>query len=141
MFVENMNLRQMIDFKPSDEDMAMLPLDVVTWLKLSIISLEASINYEAIRYLFNNEDVKGLFKNPEKTSFYDFDGTKTIQNCFVTIAELYGLQKDSSAIDILKEALEEYDHSADVIIDIYTHDNKAYRLSNLDGIVKCELMG
>ena len=30
---------------------------------------------------------------------------------------------------------------ADVIIDLYTHDDEAYRLSNLEGIVKLEKMG
>lgn len=141
MLVDNMNLNQIISFEPSDEDMAMLPLDVVLWIKLSIISIEDKINYEAIKYLFSKEEFAKLFKNLEQTRFYDFDGTRTKQNCFVTIGELYGLLKDSDTIDIIKETLEEYDHSADIIIDIYTHDNKKYRLSNLDGIVKCELMG
>ena len=40
-----------------------------------------------------------------------------------------------------EEIMEEYDHSADIIFDVFTHDNKKYRLSNLDGIVKNELMG
>lgn len=131
----------MISFEPSDEDMAMLPLDVVVWSRLSIISISKETNYSAIKYLFENELFKGLFKDIEKTAFYDFDGTKTKQNCFVSICELMGTKNASSTIDDIKEVLEAYDHTCDIIIDIYTHDNKKYRISNLDGIIQAELMG
>ena len=36
--------------------------------------------------------------------------------------------------------LQVYSHEGDVIIDLYTHDSKSYRLSNLDGVVKLEQM-
>ena len=141
MFVSNMPLKAMINFAPNDEDMVLLDLDVVVWARISIVSIEKAVNYAAVKYFFTNEDFTALFKNIQHTTFYDFDGTNTKQNCFVTIAELYGLEKDTITIDTLKELLEAYDHSADVIIDIFTHDNKKHRLSNLDGIVKAELMG
>ena len=141
MFVNNMPLKAMINFAPNDEDMAMLPLDVVVWIRMSFIGIEKAVNYNAIRYFFTNEDFKALFKDIDKTVFYDFDATKTKQNCFVTICELYGLNKDTVTLDTVKEIMEEYDHSADIIFDVFTHDNKKYRLSNLDGIVKNELMG
>lgn len=133
-----MTLRKMVDFKPSEEDMAMLPLDVTLYLKVSLVSLDAKDNYDFIRYLFQIEDLKDNFKEIARTVFYDFDGRNTDQEKFVTIFEMYGLYNYANTSEYLKEILENYTHEADVLIDIYTHDSKEYRLSNLDGIVKLE---
>lgn len=138
MLVETMTLRKMVDFKPSEEDMAMLPLDVTLYLKVSLVSLDAKDNYDFIRYLFQVEDLKDNFKEIARTVFYDFDGRNTDQEKFVTIFEMYGLYNYANTSEYLKEILENYTHEADVLIDIYTHDSKEYRLSNLDGIVKLE---
>ena len=138
MLLDNMSLKQMVNYEPNDEEMAMLPLDVVVYLKVSLISLEAKDNYDFIRYLFSDENINSYFKDYNKTLFYDFDGTKTHQERFITIFELYSLYNYDNVSDYLKQLLEFYTHEADVIIDFYTHDSKKYRLSNLDGIVKLE---
>ena len=138
MLVENMSLKRMIEFKPSDEDMAMLPLDVVLYIKVSIVSLNMEDNYNFIKFFFSNEDIYDYLKDINKTIIYDFDGTSTKQERFVSIFELYGLKNYNLTSDYLKEIMELYSHETDVLIDIYTHDNKEYRLSNLDGIVKLE---
>lgn len=138
MLVNNMTLKRMLDFKPHQEDMAMLPLDVVLYMKVSIVSLLKEDNYGFIRFLFNYPDIKEYLKDIEKTIIYDFDGSNTNQERFVTIFELYGLKNYNETSLYLKELLEFYTHEADVVIDIYTHDDKEYRLSNLDGIVKLE---
>lgn len=135
-----MTLQKMVRFKPSDEEMAMLDLDIVVYCKASIISLNKMDNYDFIRYLFSDEDLNFHFKNLDKTIFYDFDGTKTNQEKFVTIFELYSLYKYENVSQYLFDLLNSYTHEADVLIDFYTHDNKSYRLSNLDGIVKLEQM-
>ncbi len=141
MLTDNMNLRQMIDFQPNEEDMAMLDLDVVVYGKASIVSFTKKDNYDFIRFLFTEQDFNIYFKEYEKTVFYDFDGTRTHQEKFVTVFELYSLYNFPNTSDYLKEMLEAYSHEADVIIDLYTHDDEAYRLSNLEGIVKLEKMG
>ena len=138
MINNEMSLIEMVKFKPSEMDMATLPLDIVVYIKVSIISLYKEINYEFIRYLFGKDDINEYIKEPNDISFYDFDGTKTNQERFVTIFEMYSLYNCTVISEYLKEMLEEYDHKADVIIDLYTHDDKEYRLSNLDGIVKLE---
>ena len=138
MLVETMSLRKMIDFKPSDEDMAMLPLDVVLYIKISIVSLSKQDNYNFIKYLFNDSEITDYLKDIEKTIIYDFDGSQTKQGRFVTIFELFGSKNYNLTSDYLKELLSYYSHEADVVIDIYTHDSKQYRLSNLDGVVKLE---
>ena len=138
MLLDNMSLKQMVNYEPNDEEMAMLPLDVVVYLKVSLISLEAKDNYDFIRYLFSDENINNYFKDYNKTLFYYFDGTKTHQERFITIFELYSLYNYDNVSDYLKQLLEFYTHEADVIIDFYTHDSKKYRLSNLDGIVKLE---
>lgn len=138
MINNKMSLIEMVKFKPSEMDMATLPLDIVVYIKVSIISLYKEINYEFIRYLFGKDDINEYIKEPNDISFYDFDGTKTNQERFVTIFEMYSLYNYTVISEYLKEMLEEYDHKADVIIDLYTHDDKEYRLSNLDGIVKLE---
>lgn len=133
-----MTLRQMVDFKPDSEDMAMLPLDVVLYMKVSIVSLEKEDNYGFVRFFFNDPDLQGYLKDVNKTIIYDFDGKETKQERFVTIFELYGNKPYMETSLYLEDLLNEYDHRADVLIDIYTHDDKEYRLSNLDGVVKLE---
>lgn len=130
-----MTLKQMLEFKPSENDMAMLPLDVVLYIKISIISLFKEDNYEFIRFFFNDPDLKEYLKDIDKTIIYDFN---TKQERIVSIFELYGTKNYGLSSIYIKELLENYNHNADVIIDIYTHDDKEYRLSNLDGIVKLE---
>lgn len=138
MLDKKMSLIEMIKYKPSEMDMAMLPLDIVVYIKVSIVSLYKEDNYDFIRYLFAKEDINTYIKDINDISFYDFDGTGTDQERFVTIFEMNSLYNYANVSDYLKEMLEEYNHVADVIIDLYTHDDKEYRLSNLDGIVKLE---
>lgn len=138
MLTEKMSLIDMINFKPSDMDMATLPLDIVVYIKVSIVSLYKEDNYDFVRYLFEKEDINEYIKETNDISFYDFDGTKTNQERFVTIFEMYSLYNYHNVSEYLKEVLEGYNHVADVIIDFYTHDDLEYRLSNLDGIVKLE---
>ncbi len=138
MLVKNMTLRQMVDFKPSSEDMAMLPLDTVLYFKVSLVSLTKEENYGFIRFFFNDPDLSGYIKDISKTIIYDFDGTNTNQERVVTIFELYGTKPYVETSEYLKDLLELYTHEAEVLFSIYTHDDKEYLLSNLDGIVKLE---
>ena len=138
MLNKDMSLIEMIKFKPSAMDMASLPLDIVVYIKVSIVSLYEEDNYDFIRYLFSKEDINEYIKDTSDIAFYDFDGTGTNQERFVTIFEMNSLYNYANISDYLKEVLEGYSHVADVIIDLYTHDDKEYRLSNLDGIVKLE---
>ena len=140
MLTDNMPLRKMLDFRPSDLDMAMLPLDVTVYVKVCVVSENKEDNYGFIRYLFTGEELSDYFKDIRDTLFYDFDGRHTDQEKFVTICEMYSLFNYANVSEYLKEILESYSHEADVLIDFYTHDSKAYRLSNLDGIVKLEEM-
>ena len=140
MLTDNMPLRKMLDFEPDEMDMAMLDLDVIVYLKATLISLTHEDNYGFIRYLFTNPEISVFFKDVNKTIFYDFDGRNTDQEKVVTIFELYSLYNYDNVSAYLKELLGFYTHEADVLIDLYTHDSKAYRLSNLDGIVKLEEM-
>ena len=140
MLYQEMNLKQMSEFKPSEEDMAMLDLDVVVYIKLSIISNLKELNYAFIRFFFDqkeNSEVFSFFKDVLKTTFYDF---KYKDERFITIAELYAKENVHQCELLLKEILEKYTHEAEVIFDLYTHDDHAYRLSNLDGLVKYEEM-
>ena len=138
MLTENMSLKKMLDFKPSDMDMAMLPLDIVVYIKVSVVSTERNDNYDFIRYLFTDEEISDYFKQIKDTVFYDFDGRNTDGKKFITIFELYSLYNFDNISSFLKEIMESYTHEADVLIDLYTHDSREYRLSNLDGIVKLE---
>ena len=133
-----MNLKKMLDFKPNAEDMAMLPLDVVVWIKVSVVSLYKEDNYDFIRYLFTDDLIKDYIKDIQNTVIYDFDGTQTKQSRFVTVFECCGLRNYQLISGYLEEVMEGYDHKADVLMDIYTHDDHEYRLSNLDGIVKTD---
>ncbi|MBQ5443569.1 MAG: hypothetical protein IJK53_07710 [Erysipelotrichaceae bacterium] len=140
MLTDNMSLRDMLDFSPSELDMAMLPLDIVVYVKVTVVSENQSDNYGFIRYLFSSEELGDYFKDLSDTLFYDFDGHRRDQDRFITIFELHSLYNYSNTSEYLKELLQFYSHEADVLIDLYTHDDHSYRLSNLDGIVKLEEM-
>lgn len=140
MLKKDMSLVEMANYKPSEMDMLELPMEAVVYIKVSIVSLYKEDNYDFIRYLFETEDIQTEFLDLGSTTIYDFDGTNTNQSRFVTIFELLSLYSYANVSEYLKDILEEYNHVADVLIDFYTHDNKAYRLSNLDGIVKLEQM-
>ena len=133
-----MTLKQMLSFKPSSLDMAMLPLDVVLYIKVHVVSLSKEENYDFIRFFFNDPDIKEYIKDLNKTIVYDFDGTNTNKERFVSILELYGTKNFTETSDYLKDLLQLYTNQAETLINIYTHDDKAYLLSNLDGIVKLE---
>ena len=139
MLTNNMSLRQMIDFKPNDEDMALLPLDVTVYVKVTAISKDKNTNYDFIRYFFADEETSRLFKDLNKTIFYDFDATE-VKNSgkFLTLFELYAYDSASSILFPLKEILDNYNHNADIFLDLYTFDNKIIRLSDVDGIVSAE---
>jgi len=140
MLTANMPLRKMLDFRPTDEDMAMLDLDVVVYCKVTAVSMTKEENYDFIRFLFSDEDIPYYFKDSEKTIFYDFDGTRIHSEKFITVFELYSKYNYENTSQYLFDLMHFYSHEADVLIDLYTHDSKAYRLSNLDGIVKLEQM-
>ena len=136
MLVENMTLKQMLDFKPNDEDMAILPLDIIVYLKVVIISEKKENNYNFIHFFFKNNLILEIFKNIYQTKIYDFSLNNQAKD--ISILELYALNKMDDTIALLKEVLNDYNHESDLIIDLFSHDNKIYRLSNLDGIIKVE---
>jgi len=138
MLVENMTLRQMIDFTPREDEMFSLPIDVICYLKVSIVSYAKQTNYDFIRFLFQDEEISNYFKEYESTKFFDFNGTETTQSRFVTIFELNSLYNYASTSIYLESMLQKYNHEADIIIDVFTHDDKAYRISDLDSIIKIE---
>lgn len=133
-----MSLLEMVKFEPTDIQMANLPLDIVVYIKVSVISLYKEDNYDFIRFLFEKEELREYFTNISETTFYDFDSAGTNKERYVSIFEMYSLYNYNFISEYLKEVLGEYSHIADVIIDFYTHDDKQYRLSNLDAIIKLE---
>lgn len=135
MLVNNMTLKQMSEFKPSEEDMAMLPLDVVLYIKVVAVSTTKEDNYDIIRYFFNSPDLKNYLKDFNKTAVYDFNVS---EDRFVTIFELYGNKNYMETSEYFKELLETYEGNGEVLFNFFTHDDKEYLLSNLDGIVKLE---
>ncbi|MBR3167409.1 MAG: hypothetical protein IKF18_01805 [Erysipelotrichaceae bacterium] len=139
MLVSNMTLRQMIDFKPGDEDMALLPLDVTVYIKATIISKEREDNVGFIRHLFTHDLVGEVFKDPGKTVFYDFDA-REVKNShkFITIFELYSKEQLQLTAEDALEILQGYHGDADVIFDLFSFDNRMIRLSILDGILNSE---
>lgn len=133
-----MSLIEMVNYAPSDIQMANLPLDIVVYIKVSVVSLYKEDNYNFLRFLFEKDDIRDYFRDIDDTTFYDFDSAGTDKKRYVTIFEMYSLNNYAFTSEYLKEVLGEYNHVADVIIDFYTHDDKRYRLSNLDAIVKLE---
>lgn len=138
MLTLDMTLNQMVNFNPSFEEMQTLPLYAVTYLKVNIISLTKEDNYNFINFFFNDTEINDYINDIPSAVVYDFDATATDQEKFISILELTGKTTYNEISIYLEELLNKYTHEANVIIDIYTHDLKKYRLSNLEEIVKLE---
>ena len=140
MLSNKMTLKEMIDYKPDEVTMEKLPLNVVLYIKISVVSYSKKDNYDFINFLFTQDEINDFIFNIKDSIVYDFDGTVTKQERFVSIMQVFGLKNFEQTSIYLQEIMQKYDHTADILIDIYTHDDKEYRLSNLDGIVKLEQM-
>lgn len=138
MLTNKMTLTEMAKFEPSEADMAALPLEDVVYIKVSLISMSKVDNYDFIRFFFSDEEINDYLNNVSDTIIFDFDGKNTDQEKFITIFDLTSRIRYEELSVYLEELLNKYTHEADVIIDLYTHDSKKYRLSNLEGIVKLE---
>lgn len=149
MLSSKMTLKDMLEFKPNDEDMAVLDLDVVTYIRLTMVSVDKRINYNFMKFLLNDEDdkdnyrgqeVRSMIKNIDKSVLYDFELIKDDIKRAITITELYSKQNYTDTEALFHEILDVYTHDADVIFDFFTHDNHEYRLSNLDGAVVLDVL-
>lgn len=138
MLNNKMTLKEMIDYIPSDSDMMELPLDDIVYIRSSIISFSKEDNYNFIKHLFSDDEIDRYVNNKNSIIFYDFDATKTDKEKFITIFEFTSAVVYNELSIYLEELLNKYTHEADVLIDMFTHDLKKYRLSNLEGIVKLE---
>lgn len=138
MLLDNMTLNQMIEFEPNDIDMAMLPLNATVYIKVSIVSAIKEDNYSFIRFLFSDPETNDYINDLNSIAVYDFDGTNTSQEKFITIFEMTSNARFEETSLFLQEKLKEYNHDAFVIIDLFTHDSKKYRLSDFDGVIKLE---
>ena len=50
MLTDNMPLKKMLDFMPNDLDMAMLDLDIVVYLKVTVVSNSNIYNYNFFQH-------------------------------------------------------------------------------------------
>lgn len=139
MLTNNMSLRQMIDYTPSQEELAALPLAIKTFIKGTIISKQKASNYAFLRYFYSQESLMALFYESEKTLFYDFDATE-VKNShkFLTIFTLQGKKTTLPLAKALQEILIAYPHEADILFDFYALDKQHYRLSRLEGVCHAE---
>lgn len=138
MLLNNMTLDQMIKFEPNDIDMAMLPLNATVYIKVCVVSAIKEDNYDFIRYLFSDIETNDYINDLNKINFYDFDATNTDKEKFITIFEMTSKAIFDEVSLFLKEKLMTYNHNAFIIMDLYTHDSKKYRLSDFDGVIKLD---
>lgn len=135
MLLNNMTLKEMLDFKPSDEDMLSLDLSVVVYIKLLIISKDTETNNSFIRFLFENEEFNEYFIETSDTSYYEFNSK---DNKYLTITELFAKHKFEETKNYLKDILETYKDEAIYSFNLYTHDNHSYSLHNIEGFIELE---
>ena len=135
MLTNNMTLKEMLDFKPSNQDMMALELSVVIYLKIVIISKDFNCNNLLIKHIIEDEEYDENFINIPDTSFYEF---KSKDNKCLTITELFSRRKYIETSDILKNILEKYKGDSLYTINLYTHDDHHYVLHNLEGYISLE---
>ena len=135
MLHKNMNLKEMLDFKPSSDDMMALDLSIVIYIKLMIISKKFEDNNNLIKHIVQDEEYIENFIVTKDISFYEF---KSKDEKCLTITELFSKRKYEETVDILKTILEKYKDDALYTINLYTHDDHHYILHNLEGYINVE---
>jgi len=136
MLVENMTLKQMLEYQPNKEDLAIMPLQARLLIKLTIIGEDKEKNYGFLRSFFQQDMKNSIFYASAKTIFYDFDATE-ISNShkFITIAELYSELEDKDFIASLAKLLEGSEKESDVYFEIYSLQDSHYQVSIINGEV------
>lgn len=129
MLKRTMNLRQMLEFNPSDNEMASLDLEIIIYIKALFMSMDFNNNTDTIRRLINNKDSFFYFKDIDKTFFYNF---KSKDNKCLTITEFYSKAKYEEIVDYIKDILNESKDTKYTLY-FYTHDNHQYIMQNIEG--------
>lgn len=135
MLNKNMNLKEMLDFKPSNDDMMALDLSVVIYIKLMIVSRDFKDNNNLIKHIMQDEEFNENFVATSDISFYEF---KSKDDKCLTITELFSKRKFEETTDLLKTILEKYNSDILYTINLYTHDDHHYILHNLEGYINIE---
>lgn len=135
MLTNKMNLKEMLDFKPSNEDMMSLDLSIIVYIKMMIVSKEFSQNNDLIKHIIENEEYNENFEAINDISFYEF---KSKDDKCLTITEMFSKRKYIETTDILKTILDNYNGNALFTLNLYTHDDHHYILHNLEGYITLE---
>lgn len=134
MLTKNMNLKQMLEFSPNDDDMMMLNLEIIVYIKALFMSTNFEKNTNTIKLLISDKDSSYYFKDISKTFFYNFESK---DNKCLTITELYSKAKVNETIDYIKDILNKTEDTKYTLY-FYTHDNHQYIMQNLEGYNEIE---
>lgn len=127
----------MINFKPTDADMASLPLEDVVYFKTYVISMSRKENYDFMGKLFRDDEVGDYINHFITTIAYDFVREEN-DDKFITIFEGTSSKPLQELSIYLQEILTEYTHEAIVFFIMFTHDGHCWQLTDEDGVVKFE---
>ncbi|MDY6062900.1 MAG: hypothetical protein SPI53_03835 [Erysipelotrichaceae bacterium] len=134
MLRNDMNLKTMLEFEPDDELMAILPLNVIVYIKIILINEDKTKTYNDLRLLFNPSVARELNEyiiDLNKIKFYDFDAPDK----FITIMELNAKVNYQLIHDCFEEILNKYQFTGDIVINFYTHNNNNQCLSLYNGLL------
>lgn len=139
MLNEKMTLKQMLDFLPSKINLSNLKKDISIYLKLTIISLNKDDNYTFLKFFFQQELAQQTFYNFQKMPFFDFDARQIKKSHkFITICELFSIKNAEETARNIFTLLKNYHNKCDLVFDLYSLDNKHFRLSLMEGRKKLE---
>ena len=82
MLNKEMTLKNMIDMVPGGDDMAMLDLDVVVYIKATIVSIDKQINHAFIRHMLIERYQRGPRHHDYNFQVYHLEVTLSLHRSF-----------------------------------------------------------
>lgn len=143
MLQRTMNLKEMMDYRPSMEDFDQCGKEITGLMRLCIVAGDKEKAYNFLRVMMNppyRQLCINSFQNCLGTVHYDFDGSQAAKPTFILMAE-YRMITDKASVQALLEAVIESktENETEVIADcfmraddgerclrIYSHDGKAH---------------
>ncbi|RRC94157.1 hypothetical protein EII25_01360 [Erysipelotrichaceae bacterium OH741_COT-311] len=139
MLHAKMNLKEMIDYRLSEEELNKLDPSIMSLSRIVISGSTREECYAFIRYMFSmqQEDIlTQFFHEPLETIFYDF----AIQEKVIVIFQLLGLNPQHEISTYFEQLLNKYQGDQEIVIDTFDDDTNMYRTSTYDEEIKTTLI-
>ena len=148
MLQRTMSLKEMMDYRPMEDDFMQCPETVTGFMRLCVVAPNREKAYGFLRHMMNppyRQLALNSFEDCLNTIHYDFDGAQAAKPTFILMAE-YRVITDKSSLQALMETVIETrtDAETDVIADCFMKSDEGgscLRIYSHEGQVHAAMLG